>query len=127
MAVSQNFETISVAASGDISTNQFRIVHIDGSGEVAASSAATDKVTGILLNKPAAQGRAAQVAISGRVKMEAGAVIDEGDAIRAVTGGRGSATTTSGDWYVGLAATSAAGSGSFFECIIKPARYAGTA
>ena len=107
---------ISLEASGDLSTLLHRIVMVDDNGRVAVNTSNSTACLGVLLNKPSGIGQAARVAVNGSiVKCEAGAAINERDRIRAVTGGRGSATTTATDQIVGVALSAAAGSGALFE------------
>lgn len=120
MTVSRELKTISVPAAGDLSSNQYRIVNVDSDGKAEASDATTDVMVGVLQNKPGAANRAAEIAIDGVSKLEAGAAINEGDKITAVAGGRGSATTAATAHYVGVALTAAAGSGALFEVLINP-------
>jgi len=131
MTVSQKINEFSYVAGGDLSSNQFRLMTQETDGDVVAATSATaalSPIVGVLLNKPAAQGRAAAVAgIGSIVKVEAGAEIAVGDAIRAVTGGRGSATVVAGDWIGGYAVSVAGGSGSLFMMSVQPGRFAGTA
>lgn len=123
MAVSRTPVTISIPASGDLSGSQFRIVYPDATGAAAVATGSANPVIGVLANKPGAAGRPAEVVVHGVAKLEAGAAINPGDAVQAVAGGRGSATTTAGNWYVGVALTAAAGSGALFEVLVNPARY----
>jgi len=66
--VSQSFE-----AGGDLSADQFKFVLVASDGQVDLNTTANGRVTGVLLNNPAAAGRAAEVAVSGRVKVKTGA------------------------------------------------------
>ena len=124
MALSRNLNVVSIAASGDLSTNQFRIVAVDDSGQIAVQAGSGTMPVGVLLNKPAAAGRAGRVAITGSVvKCEAGAAINERDPIQAVAGGRGSAAAQGTNvMFVGYAHTAASGSGVLFELLVQPGR-----
>jgi hypothetical protein len=94
---------------------------LDANGRLVAGADAATPFIGVLLNKPSAVDREGEVAIVGSiVKIEAGAAINERDAIQAVAGGRGSATTTENDFVVGRAISAASGSGVLFECEISP-------
>jgi hypothetical protein len=55
---------VSVPASGDLSSDQFKAITLDGSGE-AVLAGANAKVLGILQNIPAAQGEVARVRVQG--------------------------------------------------------------
>lgn len=125
MAVHRSLSNvISLPAAGDLSTNLYRIVEVDDSGNVQVGVDNGTMPVGILLNKPAAAGRAARVAANGCiVKCEAGAAINERDLIQAVAGGRGSAAASGTPVFVvGRAITAASGSGAFFECEVAPGR-----
>jgi len=124
MAVTRKLVTITLPAAGDLSSNQFRGVMIDDAGRIAVQSGTTTPFIGILMNKPAAIDRGAEVAIRGSiVKMEAGAAINERDAISGVAGGRGSATTDNNEYIVGRAVTPAAASADLFEIEVAPDRF----
>jgi hypothetical protein len=115
---------ISLPTAADLSTNQFRIVCVDDNGACAVPATNATLPVGILLNKPAASGRAARVAARGCiVKCEAGAAIDERSPVQAVAGGRGSAAAQGTNvMFVGYAITAASGSGVFFELEVAPGR-----
>jgi len=71
---------MTVAASGDISANQFQPVVINTNGQLAVSAATTDHVIGVLQNKPAAAGEAGEIAYAGQVtKCKAGGTWAIGD------------------------------------------------
>lgn len=124
MAVTRRVESISRPAAADLSTNQFRIVFVDDIGDIALNTSNATASLGVLMNKPAGSGIAAEVAIVGSVvKCTAGAAVNERDAIRAVAGGHGSATTTNNDFIVGWALTAAAASGDLFELSVNPDRF----
>jgi len=125
MALVRAPRTVSIPASGDLSSNQYRIMAIDDAGRAMAAVDNATAYIGVLMNKPAAVDRAAEIAINGSiVKLEAGAVIAERDAIVAVAGGRGSATTTEDDEILGYAISPASGSGVLFEVVVTaPAQF----
>ncbi len=129
MAVSQLLHnTFSAPVNADLHASQFRVMYqlsgTVGNEYVDALGNNGTMPLGILLNKPAAQGRAGRIAGPGCItKLEAGAAVAEGDLIMATTGGRGiTATTGTNVWYVGMARESASGSGVYFTCLIQPGR-----
>ncbi len=125
MALNRLIKSISRAASGDLSTNQYRLVGVDSAGRVVVIANQATPFLGVLMNKPAATDRACEVAVVGAtVKVEAGATIAEGDLITAVAGGRGSPSTTDTDEVVGMALTPGA-SGVLCEVNIAPRQHAG--
>lgn len=124
MAVIRKQKVITVPAAGDLSSNRFRGVMLDDNGRLALNSGSATPFIGILMNKPGAIDRGATVAIRGSVvKMEAGAAVNERDAITCVAGGRGSPTTANNAYIVGRAITPAAASAVMFEIIVEPDRY----
>src|SRR3990172_6041917 len=121
MALNRLIKSVTLPASGDLSSNQHRIMIENDDGRLVAGVNAATPFVGVLLNKPAAVDREGELAISGSiVKLEAGAAVAERDAITAVAGGRGSPTTTAGDYVVGRALTPAAASGVLFEVMVNP-------
>ncbi len=125
MANTRHAVTITLPADGDLSSNQFRIVGVDDNGRAQIQTGVATPCIGILMNKPAATDRPAEIAIVGSiVKVEAGAALNERDYIRANTGGIATATTTAEDEVVGIALSAAAASADLFEMlVIGPANY----
>lgn len=79
---------------------------------------------GVLINKVAAQGRAARIAGPGCItKMEANAAIAEGDRVMVAAGGFGAvATLGTNVWAIGVAMEPASGSGAYFSVLVHPGR-----
>lgn len=73
MAAERPGTSVSYQAAADLSAAQFRFVKLDANGQVALITANTDIPFGILQDKPAAQGRAANVMLDGRSKIVGGA------------------------------------------------------
>lgn len=120
MTLNRVIKSISRPASGDLSSNRYRLLEVDSAGRVVVGVDAATPFLGVLMNKPAAADQVAEVAVVGAtVKVEAGATIAEGDLITAVAGGRGSPAVTDADFYVGIALTPG-GSGTFCEVNIQP-------
>lgn len=125
MTLNRLIKSISRPASADLSANQHRLVGVDSAGRVVVVANQATPFLGVLMNKPDAADRAAEVAIAGSiVKLEAGATLAEGDLVTAVAGGRGSASSTDTDYIVGMALTPG-GSGVLCEVTITPAQFAG--
>lgn len=125
MAVHKNLEQISYPAAADLSSAQFRLVSMDGNGRVNTVADGNTAPFGVLCNKPSALGAGAQVAIEGSdVKLEAGAAMNEGDLIVAVTGGRGSplasGTASGTTWVAGVCTQAASGSGAIGAILLRP-------
>lgn len=111
MAFEQNLTSISLPASGDLSSSQFFFGQVNSSGQVAvaAAHAAAD---GVIQNKPTAAGQAVQLAVFGvsKVVVGAGGTVTQGDAVAADSAGK-AITATTGDYILGRALqTGAAGS-----------------
>ncbi|HEY6965895.1 MAG TPA: hypothetical protein VI229_00375 [Burkholderiales bacterium] len=71
MSTQVPFLVLSLIASGDLSTKQFKGVKIDTNGEVAVAGLG-EMCIGVLQNKPDARGREASVAVFGVSKMVVG-------------------------------------------------------
>lgn len=84
-------------------------------GKVVQSAAATDKHIGVLYNCPDANGTADVLSInaSGTAKVQAGGTISVGNFITANASGLAVATTSAGDFVIGIA-VEAASSGQIF-------------
>lgn len=124
MALTRKPSTISLPADAALATAH-RIVTIDDDGRALYAVDAATPYMGVLLNTPAGEDAAAEVAITGSVvKLEAGVAIAERDAIQAVAGGRGSPAAAEDDEIVGYALTPAAASATLFEVVVTaPAQY----
>lgn len=102
MAVIQTRDTRTFEAGEDLSAAQFHFVTLEADGQVDLADAAGENCIGILLNAPAAAGRAATVAISGKVMVEAGASVTAGDALQTNAAGE-AITAATGDYVMGYA------------------------
>lgn len=105
-------------AGADLSSGRYLICQQEADGDVILATAATQNLVGVLLNKPAAENRAAVVRMLGPVKCIASASIDEGDAITATTGGKAVATTTDTQIVIGYALTAASGVNVLFKLML---------
>lgn len=101
MAFFEGLETRSVNAASDLSTKQYYFVKLNSNGNIELAGNG-DWAYGVLLNKPAAAGRAGTVAIAGVTKVVAGAAIAAGTDIGIDSSGRAVPTGTS-DTVVGIA------------------------
>lgn len=120
VASSGLYETITLAAAADLSGKQFHAVRLSAADTCnLASQAADQNVVGILLNKPAAVGRAATVVTRGEIKACAGAAITAGDFV--TTNGSGRLTAArSGDMVLGRAITAGPADGQYFRLNVDP-------
>ena len=98
--------------SGANTEATLQIVKLDSSGNVVASSAATDKHIGIIVNNPTDGDTADVVLINaqGTAKVQVGGAVNIGDYLTADSSGHAVATTTSGDILIGMALTAATSS-----------------
>lgn len=118
MATEQALQIITLPAAGDLSSYQYCFVSIDSNGRVALTSAGA-QADGVLQNKPAALGRAAEIAISGVTKLLCGGTVTKGALIAATTNGKG-LDATSGDNISAVSADTAAGSnGTIISALLK--------
>lgn len=102
MAVMQTRDTRTFEAGEDLSAAQFHFVTLESDGQVDLADAAGENCIGVLLNAPAAAGRAATVAISGKVMVEAGATVAAGAALQTNAAGE-AITAATGDYIMGYA------------------------
>lgn len=101
MAVMQSRDTRTLIAGEDLSSAQFKFVTLEADGQVDLADAAGERALGVLLNQPTA-GKAATVAMTGKVMVEAGAAVTAGDEIQ--TDANGDAiTAATGDVVMGYA------------------------
>ena len=101
MAVMQSRDTRTLIAGEDLSSAQFKFVTLEADSQVDLADAAGERALGVLLNQPTA-GKAATVAMTGKVMVEAGAAVTAGDEIQ--TDANGDAiTAATGDVVMGYA------------------------
>lgn len=93
MAVMQSRDTRTFNAGEDLSSAQFKFVTLEADGNVDLADAAGERAVGVLLNKPDAAGKAATVAMTGKVMVVAGGTVTAGDEI--ATDASGDAVTAS--------------------------------
>lgn len=116
---------VTLQAAADLSAKVNHFMRVSAAGQVnVASQAAHMHNLGVLLNKPAASGRAAEVAISGEVKVVAGGAITAPDLITTNGSGR-AAAAASGNAVLGLALTSALADGETIRAIVFPPYFNG--
>lgn len=101
MAVMQTRDTRTFVAGEDLSSAQFKFVTLEADGQVDLADAAGERAVGVLLNKPAA-GKAATVAMTGKVMVVAGAAVTAGDQIQTDAAGD-AITAAAGDVVMGYA------------------------
>jgi hypothetical protein len=101
MASKQAMVCVSLPANADLSTKQNLFVVINSSGNVAVAGDGAD-ADGVLMNEPAAAGRAAEVAISGIVPVLCGGTVTAGDQVSSSAAGK-AVTAGTGDYVLGRA------------------------
>ena len=83
---------ITLIASADLSTNQFRFVNVDSSGDTIAITGVGERIVGLQEDKPgeatAAAGESSEVTISGVIKVIAGATVAAGQEVKSDAVGR---------------------------------------
>lgn len=89
-------------AAGNIATSYAKFVKLNSSGQVTAVTGTTDRVIGVLANKPTVAGQAAEVIVFGICKAIASADLSIGDSVAISADGRiAAAVTTPGTANLG--------------------------
>ena len=101
MAVMQSRDTRTFIAGEDLSSAQFKFVTLESDGQVDLADSAGENAIGVLLNQPTA-GKAATVAVSGKVMVTSGGTIAAGAQIQTDASGD-ALTAASGDVVLGYA------------------------
>ena len=120
MATEQEQMTFTVKAEADLSTKQYRLMQMTnvGYGTTCLHTGTSAVMLGILLNKPAAYGRAAKICEFGHTKAVAGAAISALGFIGAGSDGCVAAVVTLNHKIIGQNLQTAAGSGELIEVLI---------
>lgn len=136
MAVSQNLESITLTADASIGiytgvpnqpgspdphyAKQYTFVKVTGAQQAGlAVTKASDKVVGVLQNKPQGVGHAATIGIHGVSLVQSGAAVAAGDGVAFGTDGRGIVHTGTGDQLVGVALTACTGANQLISVLLK--------
>ncbi len=96
-AVQQIADPFSLPAAADLSSYQYCLVKMNGSGAVTYCTAATDEAIGVLQNKPDAAGQACEICGVGPTKIKVGAAVTEQTRGSADSTGRGVTQSTAND------------------------------
>ena len=96
--------TLQAGSNLSASTNLYKFVKMSSDGQIDVVNSAGGEAVGVLYNDPNAAGKAAQVAVAGVVKIQAGATIDEGEKIQSADDGQAD-VAASGDHVLGVALT----------------------
>ena len=129
MSTTQAYTSVSLIAGADLSSHQYKLVKVDSTTrQVVLCSATTDRPLGVLVNAPES-GQAAEVAISGIVKVQT----DGSVAIQNLVGtdadglaqGKGPATADGGGavtftwgYVLGVALETDTGANTYVEILI---------
>lgn len=115
----------SFPAAADLSTKQWYWVKLNTAGRVDVCTAVTDKPIGVLMNKPAALGRAAEVMLWGISEIIADTTIAIGDELATSADSQGAVfntlNATAGIYSMGVALQPGV-AGDYVSALIWPAR-----
>jgi hypothetical protein len=117
MATQDNMLTVTLEAGADLSAKQFYFVSVASDGQIDPTGDGLD-ADGVLQDAPAAAGRAALVAIAGKVKVVCGGVVTRGGPVASDADGK-AVNAASGDIILGVALETGA-SGRIIEILFQP-------
>ena len=117
MATQDNMLCVSLEAGADLSTKQFYFVSLASDGQIDPTGAGAI-AQGVLQDAPAAAGRAALVAVAGKVKVVCGAAVTKGGPVASTSSGTATNATT-GNIILGTALETGA-SGRIIEILFQP-------
>jgi hypothetical protein len=114
----RDFERSFTTGASTLIAKQFYMVKQHTDGTLILAAASTDKIVGVLQNKPAV-GAAGLVSFIGTTKVIAGGTINPGDLVTSNGSGQAVSTTTTKDRILGTAILSAAAaSGDVIEVLL---------
>jgi len=117
MATQDNMLTVTLEAGADLSAKQFYFVSVASDGQIDPTGDGLD-ADGVLQDAPAAAGRAALVAIAGKVKVVCGGVVTRGGPVASDADGK-AVNAGTGDIILGVALETGA-SGRIIEILFQP-------
>lgn len=117
MATQENMLCVTLEAGQDLSAKQFYFVSVAADGQIDPTGAGAI-AQGVLQDAPAAAGRAALVAIAGKVKVMCGAAVTKGGPVASTSSGTATNATT-GNIILGTALETGA-AGRIIEMIFQP-------
>lgn len=117
MATQDNMLCVTLEAGQDLSAKQFYFVSVAADGQIDPTGAGAI-AQGVLQDAPAAAGRAALVAIAGKVKVMCGAAVTKGGPVASTSSGTATNATT-GNIILGTALETGA-AGRIIEMIFQP-------
>lgn len=117
MATQDNMLCVTLEAGADLSTKQFYFVSVASDGQIDPTGDGLD-ADGVLQDAPAAAGRAALVAIAGKVKVVCGGVVTRGGPVASDSAGK-AVNAATGDIILGTALETGA-DGRIIEILFQP-------
>ena len=117
MATQDNMLCVTLEAGADLSTKQFYFVSVAADGQIDPTGDGLD-ADGVLQDAPAAAGRAALVAIAGKVKVVCGGVVTRGGPVASDASGT-AVNPATGDIILGTALETGA-TGRIIEILFQP-------
>jgi hypothetical protein len=117
MATQDNMLCVTLEAGADLSTKQFYFVSVAADGQIDPTGDGLD-ADGVLQDAPAAAGRAALVAIAGKVKVVCGGVVTRGGPVASDASGT-AVNPATGDIILGTALETGA-AGRIIEILFQP-------
>jgi hypothetical protein len=117
MATQENMICVTLEAGADLSTKQFYFVSVAADGQIDPTGDGVD-ADGVLQDAPAAAGRAALVAIAGKVKVVCGGVVTRGGPVASDASGT-AVNPATGDIILGTALETGA-TGRIIEILFQP-------
>ena len=121
---------LSFKAAADQSAKQYYLVELSAANTVAVCDAAADRVIGVLMNKPAAAGQAADVRILGVapvVSDGSGTAIAAGDYVGPNSSGKAVKKATADYSVAGLALAASSADGTVIPVLLLPGAFFRTA
>lgn len=107
-----------LAAAADLSTHQHKFVKVTAPGKVNLATVLGEVILGVLQNKPAGDGHAAEVAIDGSVaKVLAGGIVTAGQFVTADATARAAAAGT-GENRCGIALETSGAAGQLIAVLL---------
>jgi hypothetical protein len=117
MATQDNIICVTLEAGADLSTKQFYFVSVAADGQIDPTGDGLD-ADGVLQDAPAAAGRAALVAVAGKVKVVCGGVVTRGGPVASDASGT-AVNPATGDIILGTALETGA-TGRIIEILFQP-------
>ena len=117
MATQDNIICVTLEAGADLSTKQFYFVSVASDGQIDPTGDGLD-ADGVLQDAPAAAGRAALVAVAGKVKVVCGGVVTRGGPVASDASGT-AVNAATGDIILGTALETGA-AGRIIEILFQP-------